>query len=77
VDDIFVELYFGEINGHGLIDNPRAIAMAPNGENNNGVCTFHAGIPCEYSGRMGFALRVLPRHKYLVHSFLPGLISWE
>ncbi len=76
-DDIFVELYFGELNGNDFIESPRSIAMAPNGEHDNGVSTFHAAIPCEYSGRMGFALRVLPRNKSLVHSFIPGLISWE
>ena len=33
-------------------------------------------LPCAYSGRHGFALRVLPRHPDLTSPFEPRLILW-
>ena len=76
-EDVFVELYYGELTGDGVIDRPRSVNMIPLERGANGTYKFQAGIPCEHSGRMGFALRVLPRNMSLVHSFLPGLIDWE
>ncbi len=76
-NDVFVELYYGELSGDGELLRPRNIAMASSGDADGLVYTFKAGIPCEHSGRMGFALRVLPRHQDLAHPFAPGLVAWE
>jgi len=76
-DDVFVELYFGELSGDGELIKPRVIAMVPAEDGDNSAYVFRAGIPCEYSGRVGFAVRILPRHEDLPHAYSPGLILWE
>jgi starch phosphorylase len=73
--DVAVEIYYGQVDDRGEIPKGIATTMGPQ-EGSDGVYTFAGGIQCLNSGRFGFAVRVLPRHKDLVHPYEPGLILW-
>ncbi|MEW5816153.1 MAG: alpha-glucan family phosphorylase [Spirochaetota bacterium] len=74
-EDVQVELYFGPITSQDVFGEPNRAEMAPVSEN-NGVYTYSVDIHCKDTGRQGYTVRVLPKHKNLIHPFLPGLIKW-
>ena len=45
--------------------------------NEERVARFTGTIDCLNSGKQGFSLRILPRHKDLVEAYEPGMILWE
>ena len=45
--------------------------------NQDGVARFRGMIDCRNSGKQGFSLRILPRHKDLVEPYEPGMVLWE
>jgi starch phosphorylase len=78
--DVEVQLYHGLIDSLGDIPDAQTIALnpttqeiLPGGEN---VWVFRTRIPCRSSGQYGYAVRVLPKHSSLPHSFEPGLVTW-
>ena len=75
-EDIEVELYHGQLATAGEIANGTGITMSPDTKASDGVYTYRGRIPCQASGRCGFAVRVLPCHADLVHPFEPGMILW-
>jgi starch phosphorylase len=78
-EDIAVQIYFGQVNSAGQIENGQVVEMTceDGSQTPDGVVVFSGTIPCRNSGRQGFALRVLPRHPDLVEPYEPGLILWE
>jgi starch phosphorylase len=75
-DDVAVELYHGDVDAAGMINAAKTALMAGDGRAVGGVHTFQGKIPCRSSGQHGFAVRVLPKHRYLPHVYEPGLIRW-
>ena len=86
-EDISVELYYGPINSEGNLSTAAGIVemektqttddgMSPSSEAKK-VLTFTGKIPCDQSGRYGFAVRVLPKCRDLIHRYEPKLILWE
>jgi glycogen phosphorylase len=74
-DDVAVELYSGRLSSQGEIEGGRPLEMSPCGmEGQNTVYCAH--VVCETTGRLGYTLRILPKHRGLVHPYLPGLIKW-
>jgi hypothetical protein len=56
--------------------SPGGPAPFPRFEHIGGLYTFTGAIPCLHSGRFGYAVRVLPCHRDLVHPFELGMILW-
>ena len=75
-EDVAVELYLGRVDADSEIVKAIASPMEPVGQE-RGVTVFEAsGLACAASGLHGYTVRVLPRHRDLVTTFLPGLIAW-
>jgi len=74
-DDVAVELYHGQINDQEVIVNAHSEQMEVH-ESSNASHLYKGRIVCQYAGRYGFALRVVPGHRALSHHLLPGLIVW-
>jgi starch phosphorylase len=75
-NDVTVQLIHGGLDSFGEISHPHADAMSANGSPRESTWEFRGTIACQTSGQYGFAVRVLPSHGDLPHSFEPGLISW-
>jgi starch phosphorylase len=74
--DISVELYYGQLNAKGEIEEPKTIAMKPLNSSKEKSATFEGAIKLDSSGRMGHTVRVLPLHPDLHNPFRMGLILW-
>lgn len=85
-EDVSVELYYGPLDSEGNLteaahivemERTRTAASLPGAD--DGTCSFTGKIPCDQSGRYGFAVRVLPKGKSqdLIHCYEPNLILWE
>ncbi|MGL4554671.1 MAG: alpha-glucan family phosphorylase, partial [Gemmataceae bacterium] len=73
--DVLVQLFHGAVDNQGDIPAPGTAEMtAEKGE--AGAWQFTGAVTCKASGQQGYAVRVLPRHADLAHSFEPGLIAW-
>jgi len=78
LDDVSVEVVQGPLDNRGELGGYNAIkATLEEGPDDHGLCVYRASIPCHESGRFGLSARILPRHRDLVHPYLPGLITWE
>ncbi|MBA4310534.1 MAG: alpha-glucan phosphorylase [Chlorobiaceae bacterium] len=78
VDDVEVQIYFGPSD---RFDNPEAYAAVPmklksKSNSEDGMLKFSGAIPCLTSGMQGFTIRILPKHKLMVHHFELGRIYW-
>lgn len=75
--DLTVQIYSGQINAGGAIENPVAFPMQYVKEMAPGRHVFSGKFECKTSGRHGFAVRVLPGNRDLASPFEPGLILWN
>jgi starch phosphorylase len=75
-EDVEVQLCHGVLDAMGEIAEPKAMAMAADGEVGGRSVLFTGEVPCRSSGQFGFSVRVLPRHANLPHLFEPGLVKW-
>jgi starch phosphorylase len=76
VDDIAVEVYHGPLNTDGEITSGHAARLNFERHEENGEHWFEGRIPCEQSGRNGFAVRVVPSHEDLADRYDQGLVVW-
>jgi len=83
-EDVSVELYYGPLDSEGnltkaagIVEMERTHASDPLPKADDGRFTFTGKIPCDQSGRYGFAVRVLPKCEDLIHRYEPNLILWE
>jgi starch phosphorylase len=74
-EELGVELYYGALSSQGEIEEPRRLAMEPCGVKDE-TALYCAEVVCDRTGRQGYTVRIMPRHKALVHPFLPGLVKW-
>lgn len=76
-EEVNVELYHGNLDAMGSINAAQSISMSGNGPSaTKGIHTFVGQIPCRNSGQHGYAVRVLPKHRFLPRVYEPGLIRW-
>ncbi|MEK6756169.1 MAG: alpha-glucan family phosphorylase [Bacteroidota bacterium] len=75
-DDVSVELYYGSLNAHGEIENPKVVLMKPADKPKGTVYEFVGVNKLEMSGRLGHTVRILPRHEDLDNPYKMGLILW-
>jgi starch phosphorylase len=74
-DDVAVELYHGPVDDREVITSGLIEKMEVQGSS-NGIHAYRGTMVCQYAGRYGFALRVVPGHYALPHHLIPGLILW-
>jgi glycogen phosphorylase len=74
-DEVGVELYYGALSSRGEIEEPRRQEMQAAGREGQSA-RFTARVACDRTGRQGYTVRILPRHRALAHPFLPGLVKW-
>ncbi len=77
-DDVRVELYHGPVDSWGNISEGVSVEMEHKSNGQSGGEHVFAGLmSCEFSGRQGMAVRVLPKHADMVNPYDLSLILWE
>ena len=76
-EDISVQLYSGPVDTWGNISEGSAIEMKNGSDFKDSDHWFEAVLPCEQSGNMGLAVRVVPANEDLASPWEPGLVLWE
>ena len=72
-EELGVELYYGALTSQREIEEPRRLVMEPCGVKEE-TAVYCAEVVCYRTGQ-GYTVRIMPRHKALVHPFLPGLVK--
>jgi starch phosphorylase len=75
--DVAVEIYWGPLDARDEIVRGAALPMLVARSRGEGRYVFAGAVPCETSGRYGFALRILPNHPDQASAFETGLIKWD
>jgi glycogen phosphorylase len=77
-DDVYVQLYYGQLDTSGEIrdDRGEAVDMTVASNGSGSEHTFKAKITYSESGDRGVSVRVLPRHNLMTTPFQPGMITW-
>lgn len=75
-DDVLVEAYYGTVLSPDEIGEVEQTPLKMLEDYGSGWFLFGGDIPCRLSGRQGYMIRILPRHKDLVSPFISGLILW-
>jgi len=75
-DEIQVELYCGSVsNQSATLTNARRAEMKAVKQEGNAY-QYQVKIACEDTGIQGHTVRILPKHKALVHPYRTGFIKW-
>jgi starch phosphorylase len=74
-EEVCVELYYGKVSPSGTIEESQKAEMKAVSQQEN-FYRYEVQIECTATGRQGHTVRILPKHKNLVHPYLPGLIKW-
>ena len=75
-EDVAVEAYYGPLLPDGEIEVGRAVRMNFARHESNGEHWFEGSVPCQTSGRSGYAIRVVPCHEDLADRYDQGLVVW-
>ncbi len=76
-EEVSVELYFGPLDASGLINVGHTAPLKCQGNNGSPDSYRYTGvIPCTYSGRYGYALRIVPHHPEMAARYHIGLVRW-
>lgn len=76
-EDVSVEVYYGPLNQRREITESDTVAMELGDSGKGGGKVFEGKVQCRRSGRHGFTVRVLPKHKDMVNPYELGLIIWQ
>ncbi|MCF7929833.1 MAG: alpha-glucan family phosphorylase [Spirochaetales bacterium] len=76
-DQVSVELYYGRLitSAGSQIQEPERVEMELKSSSGD-LHEFTVTITCRITGKIGYSVRILPKHPALVHPFVPGLIKW-
>ncbi len=75
-EDVAVEAYYGSLTPDGEITAGRAVRMTFSRTESAGEHWFEGAIPCQVSGRSGYAVRIVPCHEDLADRYDQGLVVW-
>ena len=75
-EDVAVEAYYGPLSATGEIAEGQAVRLQFSRGESNGEHWFEGAVPCQISGRSGFAIRVVPCHEDLADRYDQGLVVW-
>jgi len=73
--DINIEVVYGRINENFDIQESGAVPMRYESTDEHNHSLFRGIIPCTTSGKIGFAIRILPRHRDLPNPYQMGLVK--
>jgi len=73
--DISIEVVYGPIGADFQIREVGAVPMRHMATGEDRVAEFSGVVPCVSGGKMGFAIRILPRHRDLPNPYHMGLIE--
>ncbi len=74
-EELDVELYYGKFKSIEAISDGHVETMTMREDLGNGYYLYACSVKCDYSGRFGFTVRVIPKGDDLIQC-APGLISW-
>jgi len=74
-DEIFAEVYHGQLSPKGVISTPKIVKMEVI-EHTNSQTVFKAMIPCDLGGQYAYTIRIRPGNENLENKLLPGLVYW-
>ena len=72
-----VQVYEGPIDQHGSVESEQVVDAVLDGPGQDGSHWFRARVRLCRSGRVGLAVRVIPRHVDLVEAVDIGLVCWS
>ena len=75
-EDVQVGLYYGPLNADEELTETHTEVMRFESKIDDNKCLFRGTIPFRHTGKLGFAVRILPRHPLLVHPIDMGLVAW-
>ncbi len=75
-ENISLQLFYGPLEADGRLQRVRSVPMKLVRSNSDGTHRFIGAIPCQATGRHGFAVRVVPAHPDLGDPLDTGLILW-
>ncbi|MBI5397336.1 MAG: alpha-glucan family phosphorylase [Verrucomicrobia bacterium] len=75
-ENIALQLFYGPLEADGRLARARSVPMKLVRSNSDGTHRFIGAIPCQATGRHGFAVRVVPAHPDLGDPLDTGLILW-
>lgn len=75
-DDVAVELYFGELDDDGQLNEGKPVPMQQVGSDGERRVKYSADMPCNRSGLTGYTVRVMPRHETLTDPLDMAMIKW-
>ena len=76
-DDVAVQVYLARVTSEGTLTGGRVVEAVLDGPEPDGSYRFQAPVRFERSGRLGLAVRVVPRHADLASSLEAGLVRWS
>ncbi len=74
-DDVAVEVYYGAIDHHGVMSNA-AKQELKHIKSENGIHYYEGDYKCPDTGKQGYTVRVLPKHRLLVSPAEMYLCTW-
>ncbi|MBE0617191.1 MAG: alpha-glucan family phosphorylase [Proteobacteria bacterium] len=75
--DVLLELYYGALDPFGGLGKASRRALRHDATRGDGAHEFVGDAPCERSGKVGYAVRVLPHHPNLAGPWDVGLVAWS
>jgi glycogen phosphorylase len=75
--DVTVELYHGKLDSKGHFNEPRGTEMKAEGNASEGTYSYKVTMQCGFSGRQGYAVRIMPKESIIPTRKLPGYIVWR
>ena len=75
-NEVSVRVYYGYLTSSGTLLQTSDVFMEHMEDQGSGVHVFGATLQCERTGRFGYSVRILPRHRYNRYPVDLGLICW-
>ena len=75
-DDILVEIYYGLLDSKGGLPEGKVEVMRHAEDLGKGKHLFTGELPCLFSGKHGYCIRVLPKNDLISQKFETRLIIW-
>jgi starch phosphorylase len=74
--DVDVEVYFGPLSFKDEFTERQTVQMKALDSDGNGNHHFGGEIPCLYTGKYGFTIRILPSRRKMETPYTTGLVVW-
>jgi glycogen phosphorylase len=75
-EDVLVELYFGNLNSKGEIEEGASVSMQKVNRLDSGDYLYEGQLLCLKAGQFGYTARIIPYHTDMLRKYSPGLLTW-